>query len=40
MKVIALIDGEHYPAVTRWALASARASGYHVVAALLVGGVE
>src|SRR5712691_3047115 len=40
MKVIALVDGEHYPAVTRWGLASARAAGYEVVAALIVGGVE
>jgi cyclic 2,3-diphosphoglycerate synthase len=40
MKVIALVDGEHYPSVTRWALASARASGYEVAAALLVGGTE
>jgi cyclic 2,3-diphosphoglycerate synthetase len=40
MKVIALVDGEHYPAVTRWGLASARAAGYEVVAALTVGGVE
>jgi cyclic 2,3-diphosphoglycerate synthetase len=40
MKVIALVDGEHYPAVTRWGLASARAAGYDVIAALVVGGVE
>lgn len=40
MKVIALVDGEHHPSVTRWALASARATGYEVLAALLVGGVE
>lgn len=40
MKVIALIDGEHYPSVTRWGLASATAAGYEVVAALAVGGVE
>jgi len=40
MKVIALVDGEHYPAVTRWGLASARAAGYEVLAALSVGGVE
>jgi cyclic 2,3-diphosphoglycerate synthetase len=40
MKVIALVDGEHHPSVTRWALASARAAGYEVVVALVVGGVE
>src|SRR5918996_1158029 len=40
MKVIALVDGEHYPAVTRWGLASAWAAGREVVAALMVGGVE
>jgi cyclic 2,3-diphosphoglycerate synthetase len=40
MKVIALVDGEHYPSVTRWGLASAREAGYEVLAALLVGGVE
>ena len=40
MKVIALVDGEHYPPVTRWGLASARAAGHEVVAAIVVGGVE
>jgi cyclic 2,3-diphosphoglycerate synthetase len=40
VKVIALIDGEHYPSVTRWGLASARAGGFDVVAALVVGGIE
>ena len=40
MKVIALVDGEHYPAVTRWGLSSAAASGYDVLAALAVGGAE
>ncbi|MGH2572012.1 MAG: 2,3-diphosphoglycerate synthetase [Actinomycetota bacterium] len=40
MKVIALVDGEHYPAVTRWGLDSARAWGYEVLAALAVGGTE
>jgi cyclic 2,3-diphosphoglycerate synthetase len=34
------VDGEHYPPVTRWGLATARASGYEVLAALVVGGVE
>ena len=40
MKVVALVDGEHYPAVTRWGLASARACGYEVLAAVAVGGIE
>lgn len=40
MKVLALVDGEHYPPVTRWGLATARSMGYEVVGALLVGGVE
>lgn len=40
MKVLALVDGEHYPPVTRWAIAAARAEGHEVLAALLVGGVE
>src|SRR5262245_12646632 len=40
MRTVALVDGEHYPPVTRWALSVARGSGYDVVAAVLVGGVE
>src|SRR3989442_13751663 len=40
MKVVALVDGEHYPAVTRWGLASARACGYEVLAAVAAGGIE
>jgi cyclic 2,3-diphosphoglycerate synthetase len=40
MRVIALVDGEHHPPVTRWALASARADGFEVLAAVMVGGVE
>ena len=40
MDVIALIDGEHYPDVTRWGLESAEAEGYRVLAALVVGGTE
>jgi cyclic 2,3-diphosphoglycerate synthetase len=40
MKGIALVDGEHYPSVTRWGLEAARASGHRVVAARAVGGVE
>jgi cyclic 2,3-diphosphoglycerate synthetase len=39
-RALALVDGEHYPATTRWALASARAEGYDVVACLFVGGTE
>jgi len=40
MKVIALVDGEHYPSVTRWGIASAREAGHDVVLALVVGGIE
>ncbi|HEY3209160.1 MAG TPA: 2,3-diphosphoglycerate synthetase [Actinomycetota bacterium] len=40
MKVIALVDGEHYPSVTRWGLDSARQAGLEVILALLVGGIE
>jgi cyclic 2,3-diphosphoglycerate synthetase len=40
VRVIALVDGEHYPAVTRWGLDVAVASGYEVLAALMVGGLE
>src|SRR5713226_9028811 len=40
MKVIALVDGEHHPGVTRWGLDAARAKGLDVSAALVVGGVE
>ncbi|HEX2025561.1 MAG TPA: cyclic 2,3-diphosphoglycerate synthetase, partial [Actinomycetota bacterium] len=39
-RVLALVDGEHYPPVTRWALATATAEGLEVVACLLVGGTE
>jgi cyclic 2,3-diphosphoglycerate synthetase len=39
-RVLALVDGEHYPATTRWALAAARSLGHDVVACLLVGGSE
>ncbi|MGH9169083.1 MAG: cyclic 2,3-diphosphoglycerate synthetase, partial [Acidimicrobiia bacterium] len=39
-RVLALVDGEHYPPTTRWALAGARAEGYQVVACLFVGGTE
>ncbi|MEX0989372.1 MAG: 2,3-diphosphoglycerate synthetase [Actinomycetota bacterium] len=40
MRVLALVDGEHYPPVTRWGLATAGALGYDVLAALLLGGTE
>lgn len=40
MNVIALVDGEHYPPVIRWGLEKAAASGYTVLAAVAVGGVE
>jgi cyclic 2,3-diphosphoglycerate synthetase len=40
MKVIALVDGEHYPPVTRWGLDAARSAGHQVVLALVVGGIE
>jgi len=38
--VIALVDGEHYPDVTRWGLMWAQDRGFEVSAALLVGGIE
>jgi cyclic 2,3-diphosphoglycerate synthase len=40
MRTIALVDGEHYPPVTRAALEVAGERGHEVVAALLVGGTE
>ena len=40
MKVLVLVDGEHYPATSRWALAAARSMGHDVVACLFVGGSE
>ena len=40
MRVIVLVDGEHYPPVTRWAIDVARERGYEVLGALLVGGIE
>ena len=35
-----LVDGEHYPPVTRWAIDVARSRGYDVVGGLLIGGAE
>jgi cyclic 2,3-diphosphoglycerate synthetase len=40
MRTLVLVDGEHYPPVTRAALETARERGHEVVAALLVGGTE
>ena len=40
MRLVALVDGEHYPSVTRWGLDSAREAGHDVLAALAVGGTE
>jgi cyclic 2,3-diphosphoglycerate synthetase len=40
VKVLVLVDGEHYPPVTRWGIEVARTKGYEVVAALFVGGIE
>ena len=40
MRTLVLIDGEHYPPVTRWAIDIARSRGHDVVAALLMGGAE
>jgi cyclic 2,3-diphosphoglycerate synthase len=40
LKVIALVDGEHYPEVTRWGLDTARSAGYEVLLAWVVGGIE
>ncbi len=40
MRTLALVDGEHYPPVTRAALEAAGERGHEIVAALLVGGTE
>jgi cyclic 2,3-diphosphoglycerate synthetase len=40
MRTLVLVDGEHYPPVTRWALDAAREAGHDVLAALFVGGTE
>lgn len=40
MRVLAIVDGEHYPPVTRWGIQAARTMGYEVLAALMAGGVE
>ncbi len=40
MRVIVLVDGEHYPPVTRWGIDVARTRGHEVLAAVLMGGIE
>jgi cyclic 2,3-diphosphoglycerate synthetase len=40
VRVVALVDGEHYPPVTRWGIDVARSTGLEVVAALFLGGTE
>jgi cyclic 2,3-diphosphoglycerate synthetase len=40
VKVLVLVDGEHYPSVTRWGVEVARTRGFEPVGALLVGGTE
>ncbi len=40
MNVLALVDGEHYPPVTRWGIEAARTMGFEVIAALFLGGTE
>ncbi len=40
MRTVVLVDGEHYPPVTRWGIETARERGHDVVGALFVGGIE
>jgi cyclic 2,3-diphosphoglycerate synthetase len=40
VRTLALVDGEHYPPVTRSAIEEAERRGYAVVGALLMGGAE
>lgn len=40
MKVLVLVDGEHYPPVARWGIGVARTMGHEVVGALFLGGTE
>jgi cyclic 2,3-diphosphoglycerate synthetase len=40
MRVVVLVDGEHYPPVTRWGIASAASMGHEVLGAVFVGGAE
>ncbi|HEY6567044.1 MAG TPA: 2,3-diphosphoglycerate synthetase, partial [Actinomycetota bacterium] len=39
-RILVLVDGEHYPPVTRWAIEVAGERGDDVVGALFVGGIE
>ncbi|HJS25533.1 MAG TPA: 2,3-diphosphoglycerate synthetase [Actinomycetota bacterium] len=40
MRVLVLVDGEHYPPVTRWGIEIARERGFEPVLAMLLGGTE
>ncbi|HEX7247630.1 MAG TPA: hypothetical protein VF351_05955, partial [Actinomycetota bacterium] len=40
MRTVVLVDGEHYPPVTRWAIDTASERGHEVVGAVFVGGIE
>src|SRR3954451_1958231 len=40
VKALVRVDGAHYPPVTRWGIAAARAMGHDPLAALFVGGTE
>jgi cyclic 2,3-diphosphoglycerate synthetase len=39
-RVLALVDGEHFPPTTRWGIFAARSLGYDVAACLFLGGIE
>lgn len=40
MRVLVLVDGEHYPPVTRWGIDVARSMGFEPLATLMMGGRE
>jgi cyclic 2,3-diphosphoglycerate synthase len=40
MRVLVLVDGEHYPPVTRWGIEVARERGFEPLLAMLLGGTE
>ena len=40
MRTVVLVDGEHYPPVTRWGIETAMHRGRDVVGALFMGGIE
>ena len=40
MRTVVLVDGEHYPPVTRWGIETAMHRGHDVVGALFMGGIE